>query len=200
MHTCFTNCQRVDIGRPQWLTLLYSLFSRWFLVLAVIMLLLPAAVIQAEEPQPVNQPDKVITRLPGSRAAGARWVEPYNASGPKILDTRRSSPPAVQDSPRSGPDSVGASDTVRSDSSGFVLYADQYLLGTRFRKFYRPRPYYPYGLYGFKPYGTRRSWRGFRTGRGYISSGRGFRKGRSGFRKHHGAPGRGLKGGGFRRR
>ena len=109
------------------------------------------------------------------------------------MDTRPSTPPAVQGSPRSGPDSLSASDIVRPNSPGSALYADQYLLGPRFWKFYQSRQFYPQNLYGFKPNGTRRFWGGFHTGRGYISAGRGFRKG-------HGFTGRGFKGGGFRRR
>ena len=182
-----------DISRSQGLTLLYALFSRLFIVLAVTILpLFTAILVQAEEPQPT----KVITRLPGSRAAGAHWVGPYKADkaeGPKIIDTRPSTPPAVQDTPRPGPDSLSASDIVRPKSSGSALYANQYLLGPRFWKSYQPRQFYPHSLYGFKPFGTGRFWGGSHTGRGYISAGRGFRRG-------HGSPGRGFKGGSFRRR
>lgn len=196
------DCKRADFSRPQGLTRLYSLLARLSIVLAVTILpLLTAALVQAEEPQSANQPDEVITTLPGSRAAGAHWAGPYEAEGPKILDTRRATPPAVQDTPPPAPDSLSGSDIVRPKSSRSGIYLDQYWLGTRAWEFYRPRQFYPYGLYGFKPFGTRRFWGGYYTGHGYISAGRGFRKSRPGFRRGHpGFPGHGFKGGGFRRR
>lgn len=189
------DCTRVDFSRPQGLTSLYSLLPRLFIVLAVTMLTLLAAVsAQAEEPQSANQPDEVITELPGSRAAGARWAGPYEAEGPKILDTRRPTPPAAKDTPPPAPDSRSGSDTVRPESSPSGFYLDQYWPGTRAWDYYRPGQFYPYGLYGVQPFDTRRYWGGFYTGHGHISAGRGFRKGHPGF------PGHGFKGGGFRGR
>jgi len=186
----------------QMVTRPYPLLARLrFLVLAAIILpFLPAAVVQAEEPQPTDSPDKVITSLPGSRAAGARWAEPWQEGGPKVLDTRRPAPPAPQEVRPAAPVSPRSPDLSPPTSSPPVLVAEQYRQEPYAWQFYRSRQFYPGYLYGYRNFDQRRYWRGFSTGRGYIGAGRpgfhgrGFRKGHPGFHGHR------FKGRGFRGR
>lgn len=166
------------------------------------------AVTQVQpDPDPAQAP--VITELPGSRAAGAKWAEPWQENGPKIIDTRRPAPPAAEVTPRSEPDLSEQTDVPSTvPLPGFdadIIYYDT--------------PYYPLALFppqgfGFlDPFDTGRFERPFPTGRGIILAGRhfrghrgfhkfhpsfrkfhpGFRKFHPGFRKFHGFRGHGFR-------